>query len=151
MDPEKNQPESSVDRPQSVFRNRTATMPDTANARHNDSTLRAAIADIGLTELSKAVGHDKSWGSRVLSNDSLFNWNEMLHILDTTRQRVKPIDEGVSEDTELLSALLRHTASSVDRRISDDLSGGRWISEDEYRALLTMTRKAISCMQDRMK
>ena len=64
---------------------------------HNESQILQQVAIIGQTDIGLAIGHDKSYVSRVFSGEGKLSKEEMLRMLDVLGLRLSSItDEEVT-------------------------------------------------------
>lgn len=123
------------------------TIPNTLSAQQNNAAMLRASQEVGYTEVGRAVGHAKSWVSRVLSCECVMSLPELLTWLDRCDLRIVPAEElehgNSAERLEMIASILAHL---------DGIESAMRALEDGAPlqvALLTLARRALKDMAER--
>lgn len=81
---------------------------------HNESHLLRCVADIGQTNIGLAIGHDKSYVSRLFSGEGKAGIDEFLKMLDVCGLRISAVtDEEVTLPKSEHDALVTFATKAI--------------------------------------
>lgn len=132
-------------------RNRLATFPATANARHNHGLLLKYSQLLRYEAIGRATGHDKSWVSRFLSGSALASLPELLVWLDQCGLRLEnpePLEgEFALTDQERVEQL--QAAIHALERTRGELQAQLQAEHEFILALIELARVGLSTLLEK--